>query len=723
VASPVGQFRPWRLITAFVLVTAVLYALVFFTKGSNSPKLGIDLQGGTQVTLTAQTADGKDPSTASMQQAQEIMTRRVNGSGFAGVQVQIDGANHLVITVPGNKPLTGLYGSAKMNIRPDLAKGPDYTALRAAAASASTATGTAATGTGATRPPGSGPAAPGAVTPGSKPGTTQSSAPASAAAASSTKSAPALNGSSAATGAPTTLVPTSPVPTSVSGQGLRAVVRAPVSASQSSTGATSAAKVTSAPAAATTPSPALIGPVVPSASASSPTSATGSTNAPASGAGTASGTAASGTAASGTAASGTAASTAAASGPATSAPSVKKSAWPLPGSDKANPNQPAAATAAAWAAWVTAARTAVQSGGISCDDIKPTQGIDVSGRPLLACGSGVAGPDPNQWCAGEITTKCVVLTDTTLIPGDQIDSAAAAFDPSGSAGWVINVKFDSQGFGTWSSYTSKSENLHQQTAFVLDGVVISDPQINGPINTVTTQISGNFTQQTATDLSNSLNFGALPLSFKPGTATSISAELGFQYLQAGLIAGGIGLLLVVLYCLLYYRLLGLITIGSLILSGGLVYAIMVLLGRWVGLSLDLAGVAGLIVAIGITADSFVIYFERLKDEVREGRSFRSAVPRGWERAKRTILSADAVSILSAVILYLVAVGDVKGFAFTLGLSTILDLVVVYLVTHPLVALASGSKIFNSPRFSGLGAVAVAGARQRAATSRLTAKEA
>jgi len=708
VASPVGQFRPWRLITAFVLVTAVLYALVFFTKGSNSPKLGIDLQGGTQVTLTAQTADGKDPSTASMQQAQEIMTRRVNGSGFAGVQVQIDGANHLVITVPGNKPLTGLYGSAKMNIRPDLTKGPDYTALRAAAASASTATGT-----GATRPPGSGPVASGAATSGSKPGTTRSSAPASGAAASSTKSAPALNGSSAATGAPTTLVPTSLVPTSVSGQGLRAVARATVSAGQSSTGATSAAKVTSAPtptpAAATTPSPALIGPVVPSASANSPTSATGSTNAPASGPGTA--------------VSGTAASTAAASGTATSAPSVKKSAWPLPGSDKANPNQPAAATAAAWAAWVTAARTAVQSGGISCSDIKPTQGIDVSGKPLLACGSGVAGPDPNQWCAGEITTKCVVLTDTTLIPGDQIDSAAAAFDPSGSAGWVINVKFDSQGFGTWSSYTSKSENLHQQTAFVLDGVVISDPQINGPINTVTTQISGNFTQQTATDLSNSLNFGALPLSFKPGTATSISAELGFQYLQAGLIAGGIGLLLVVLYCLLYYRLLGLITIGSLILSGGLVYAIMVLLGRWVGLSLDLAGVAGLIVAIGITADSFVIYFERLKDEVREGRSFRSAVPRGWERAKRTILSADAVSILSAVILYLVAVGDVKGFAFTLGLSTILDLVVVYLVTHPLVALASGSKIFNSPRFSGLGAVAVAGARQRAATSRLTAKEA
>ncbi len=152
----------------------------------------------------------------------------------------------------------------------------------------------------------------------------------------------------------------------------------------------------------------------------------------------------------------------------------------------------------------------------------------------------------------------------------------------------------------------------------------------------------------------------------------------------------------IIYCLLYYRLLGLITILSLVLSFGLVYAVMVLLGRWMNLSLDMAGIAGLIIAIGITADSFVVYFERLKDEVREGRTFRSAVPRGWERAKRTILSADAVTFLSAAILYILAVGDVKGFAFTLGLSTVLDLVVVFLVTHPLVALASGSKVFTSP---------------------------
>ena len=154
-----------------------------------------------------------------------------------------------------------------------------------------------------------------------------------------------------------------------------------------------------------------------------------------------------------------------------------------------------------------------------------------------------------------------------------------------------------------------------------------------------------------------------------------------------------------------------------------VYACLVLLGRQIGFTLSLAGIAGFIVSIGITADSFVVYFERLKDEVREGRTFRSAVPRGWERAKRTILSADAVTFLSAVILYILAVGDVKGFAFTLGLSTVLDLLVVFLVTHPLVALASGSKVFTSPRYSGLGAVAAAGAEHRAATARIATKEA
>jgi len=173
---------------------------------------------------------------------------------------------------------------------------------------------------------------------------------------------------------------------------------------------------------------------------------------------------------------------------------------------------------------------------------------------------------------------------------------------------------------------------------------------------------------------------------------------------------------VFVYCLFYYRALGVLTILSLALSALVVYAVLVLLGRGIGFTLDLAGVAGFIVAIGITADSFVIFFERLKDEVREGRGFRAAVPRGWVRARRTILSADAVSFLASAVLYLLAIGEVKGFAFTLGMSTVLDLIVVFLVTHPLVALAAKSRLFSSPTWSGLGAVARIGAARRRAAA-------
>ena len=282
------------------------------------------------------------------------------------------------------------------------------------------------------------------------------------------------------------------------------------------------------------------------------------------------------------------------------------------------------------------------------------------------------------------------------------------------------MTFKSEGYATWSSYTASHTGT--LTAMTLDGQVVSAPRISGPITTPGTEISGSFTQESAAALANSLKFGALPLAFDRAESVNVSAQLGLDYLTAGLIAGGIGLLLVVIYCLLYYRLLGLITVLSLILSFGIVYAVLVLLGRWIGYSLDMAGVAGLIIAIGITADSFVIYFERIKDEVREGRTFRSAVPRGWQRAKRTILSADAVSFMSAAILYVLAVGEVRGFAFTLGLSTVLDLVVVFLVTHPLVHLAAGSPLFTSPTWSGLGSVAKAGASQRAENARLGAKD-
>jgi len=249
----------------------------------------------------------------------------------------------------------------------------------------------------------------------------------------------------------------------------------------------------------------------------------------------------------------------------------------------------------------------------------------------------------------------------------------------------------------------------------LDGVVVSSPYNQQAINGVATQISGNFDQKSATALANQLKYGALPLSFNLLTTDSVTATLGLGQLKAGLLAGAIGLFLVVVYSLLYYRALGLVTIASLIVSGVLTYGCLVVLGNQIGFTLTLAGIAGFIVAIGITADSFVVFFERIKDEVHDGRTFRVAVPRAWVRARRTILSADTVSFLAAAILYYFAAGDVRGFAFALGLSTILDLVVVFLFTHPLISLLSRSKAFGSARFTGLDSVRAGGVAGEVAT--------
>ena len=332
---------------------------------------------------------------------------------------------------------------------------------------------------------------------------------------------------------------------------------------------------------------------------------------------------------------------------------------------------------------------------LDCSAPDPLRGYADPTLPLVAC---------NQ----EGTEKYVL--GPSFLEGTQIDSAQASQNTQG-VGWVIDVTFKSEGAAIWGDYTSR--NVGKNVAFVLDGEVVSAPTINGPIFGPT-QITGQFSQEEAQALAGVLRYGSLPLSFESSEAQTVSATLGLASLQAGLIAGGIGLVLVFVYCLFYYRVLGLLTILSLVLSGLVVYAVLVLLGRWVGFTLDLAGVAGFIVAIGITADSFVIFFERLKDEVREGRTFRSAVPRAWVRARRTILSADAVSFLAAAVLYVLAVGQVKGFAFTLGLSTVLDLLVVFLVTHPLVALAANNRVFSSPSLSGLGAVARLAASRRPA---------
>ncbi|MFD1813972.1 protein translocase subunit SecD [Rhodococcus gannanensis] len=337
---------------------------------------------------------------------------------------------------------------------------------------------------------------------------------------------------------------------------------------------------------------------------------------------------------------------------------------------------------------------------LDCSASDPLQGNDDPTLPLVACST-------------DGTT--VYLLGPSIIDGQEIADATSAFN-SQQARHEVSLEFKSDASNTWAQFTSA--NIGKQAAFTLDSKVVSAPVIQGatPAGSATS-ITGNFTATSAKELANTLKYGSLPLSFEASEAETVSATLGLASLEAGLIAGAIGLVLVLLYCLIYYRMLGILTALSLILSGLLVYAIMVLLGRYIGFTLDLAGIAGLIIGIGMTADSFVVYFERIKDEMREGRSFRSAVPRGWARARRTILSGNAVSFIAAAVLYVLAVGQVRGFAFTLGLTTILDVVVVFLVTHPLVHLASKSAFWSKPSVNGLGAVTeVARERKTAAAS-------
>ena len=300
--------------------------------------------------------------------------------------------------------------------------------------------------------------------------------------------------------------------------------------------------------------------------------------------------------------------------------------------------------------------------------------------------------------------KYVYILDKSIISGDQIKDAVSGFDQQSGA-YVVDLEFKDEAATTWGDFTAA--NIGTQTAFTLDSEVVSAPQIREAIPGGRTQISGGdppFTVDSSKQLANVLKYGSLPLSFESSEAETVSATLGSTSLRAGLIAGGIGLAMVLLYSLLYYRVLGLLTALSLVASGAMVFAILVLLGRYINYTLDLAGIAGLIIGIGTTADSFVVFFERIKDEIREGRSFRSAVPRGWARARKTILSGNAVSFLAAAVLYFLAVGQVKGFAFTLGLTTILDVLVVFTVTWPLVYLASKSPTMSKPALNGLGAV-------------------
>lgn len=592
-ASSPAPVQPYRYLALFLVMVVGVYLLIFLTGSKKAdPKLGIDLQGGTRVTLTARTPDGSKPTREALDQAQQIISARVDGLGVSGSEVIIDGDN-LVITVPGNDgtEARNLGQTARLFIRPVIGQPIPVEAIK--------------------NPPPT-PGAPGA--PGAPPG-----APG------------APPGAPGAPGAPSAVSPAPPA-------------EAPPPTPQAP-----APQPRPYP---LEPTPAPEPPTPPAPGQPAPPGAPGQSTPPV-------------------------------------PPDPRKDLAARIKFEKElrqSPNQ-------------NLLLLSVQYMAGRCDQEDVLSGNDDPNLPLVTCSQD---------------KKYVYILDKSIISGDQIKTANSGFDQQGGA-YVVDLEFKDEAGKTWGDFTAA--NIGTQTAFTLDSQVVSAPQIREAIPGGRTQISGGdppFTVESSKALANVLKYGSLPLSFESSEAETVSATLGLTSLKAGLIAGAIGLVAVLLYSLLYYRVLGVLVLLSLVASGAMVFGILVLLGRYINYTLDLAGIAGLIIGIGQTADSFVVFFERIKDEIREGRSFRSAVPRGWARARKTILSGNAVSFLAAAVLYFLAVGQVRGFAFTLGLTTILDVVVVVLITWPLLYLASKSPIMAKPAFNGLGAVQQIARERRAA---------
>lgn len=330
-------------------------------------------------------------------------------------------------------------------------------------------------------------------------------------------------------------------------------------------------------------------------------------------------------------------------------------------------------------------------------------GQDKASRVVLICASTLS-PCPARYELGPTP-----YDGTVPATGEILASANAELQTT--AGWVVNFTIKSQYSAFFDTVAKK--NYHLPLAIDLGGQVESAPTINAQSFGGSGEISGNFTQPQAQALSLVLKYGQIPIALTQATYTTVSPTLGKKSLQAGLLAGLLGLLLVMFYTIFYYRALGIVVVLGLVSTGALIYAIISLLGATsAGLTLDLSGMTGLIVSVGITVDSYVVYFERLKDEVRAGRSIRSSVDRGFKSAYRTILSADAVSFLGALVLWLLSIGAVRGFAFMLGLSTIVDVITAYTFTRPLVILLGRNRVFTDARgfgvASGLAAASEAG---------------
>jgi preprotein translocase subunit SecD len=550
--------------------------LTMFAVGAKTPRLAIDLAGGTSVTLTAKPFEGGSITNEAMDQAVSIIRQRVNGFGVSEAQVTTLGSDNIVVSVPGqnnNRIVEQVGQTALLRFRPVLQAGNPT--------------------------PGTGLPDLGELTE----GLGQDEAPDS------------LGGTEGPSAKPTKKATAKPTSGTDSNRATAGALRA-----------------------VDDPSPA------PSASASPSKSAK---------------------------------------------PSASPTKTAKPGKDDAPSEEDVAA--ALDSAIPKEVREKYEA--LNCLDPAARQGGDREPADAIVVA-----------CDKDGLQK--YLLGPSAVQGTQLKSAEAGLPQGAGVGqWLINMEFDGGGTSAFAELTRSVASLTpptNQIAIVLDGVVYSSPQVNGEIPDGRAVIEGNFTSETAKDLANVLKYGALPLAFEKSTVTTISASLGKDQLNGGLIAGAIGMVLVVVYSLFYYRGLGIVALAGLALAAALAYMTVSLLGEAMGYRLSLAGIAGLIVAIGITADSFVVYFERLRDEIREGRSPRTAAEYAWARARRTILSANFVSLLAAAILYFFSVAEVKGFAFTLGVVTIIDVVVIFLFTKPLVSLLMKRPYFaRGHRFSGV----------------------
>ncbi|MGA5699466.1 protein translocase subunit SecD [Peterkaempfera bronchialis] len=561
--------QPGRALAFILVVTVALIGLMFAT-GHRTPRLGIDLAGGTSVTLTASSKDPKAINQANMTTAEAIMLKRVNGMGVSEAETQIQGSKNIIVNIPRGDgkgdtqdAVAQIGTTAKLYFRPVLATGVSIPAGLVKPSASPTPSGSGSPSAGASAKPSAG-----------------SSAKASG------------TGDSSATPSPSG---------STAGRAVSQALQAGSTASPSASAQGSAS-----------PQPSASQPAA--APAKSPTSVTTGGTVPA---------------------------------------DMEKQFAAL---DCTNQEQRSRNY-----------QTSDSANAVACDEKAQSDGTYEK---------YVLGP--------------------VAVNGQNVKDASAVFDTQRSM-WIVQLKFDGTGAKAFTATTttlSAKQQPENQFAIVLDGQNVSAPRVESPIPGNTAEITGSFTQKEAEDLANVLSYGALPLDFTTQSVSTVSPQLGGEQLHAGLVAGAIGLALVVLYSLIYYRGLGLVSIAGLLVSAGLTYSIMCLLGAGIGFALNLPAVCGAIVAIGITADSFIVYFERIRDEVREGSQLRTAVQRAWPRARRTILVSDFVSFLAAAVLYVVSVGKVQGFAFTLGLTTLLDIVVIFLFTKPLITLLARTKFFG-----------------------------